>query len=120
MIYFLFAENKLSKLEILLKIINFITRLYLFGTILQFQIMSGLYLLDNHLKQETQVINVKRYELRVLGYDDIEHWLTASPDHLYIGRSLVHYIKGTVGTKWSIPFKPEKYGKLDDYSNYRS
>ncbi len=45
----------------------------------------------------TKVISVKRFELKKLGYDDLEHWLRASPDHLYIGRSMIHYVKGAVG-----------------------
>jgi hypothetical protein len=64
---------------------------------------------DNSNK-ETQVISVKRFDLRVLGYDDIEHWLSASSDHLYIGRSMIHNIKGTTGTKWTNPFESEYYG----------
>ena len=63
------------------------------------------------LKKETLVISVKRFDLKILGYDDIEHWLTASNDHLYIGRSMISYIKGTTETKWSNPFKSEKYSK---------
>ena len=63
------------------------------------------------LKKETQVISVKRFNLRILGYDDIEHWLSASDNHLYIGQSMIRYIKGTAETKWSNPFKSEKYSK---------
>ena len=54
------------------------------------------------IEEETQkpalIISVKRMNLRILGYDDLEHWLSASADHFYIGRSFIHYIKGTVGT----------------------
>ncbi len=58
-----------------------------------------------------EVINVKKFELRKLGYDDLEHWLASSPDHVYIGRSMIHYVKGAVGSKWANPFKVDKIGR---------
>lgn len=59
----------------------------------------------------TSVISVKKFELKKLGYDDLEHWLSSSPNHVYIGRSMVHYVKGAVGSKWQNPFKVDKYGE---------
>ncbi len=65
-----------------------------------------------------QVINVKKFELRKLGYDDLEHWLAASPDHVYIGRSMIHYVKGAVGSKWANPFKVDKDGREGAIEKY--
>ena len=65
-----------------------------------------------------KLISVKKFELRKLGFDDLEHWLTSSSDHLYIGRSMVHYVKGAVGSKWANPFKVTKYGRDDCIAKY--
>ncbi len=66
----------------------------------------------------TKVINVKKFELKKLGYDDLEHWLSSSPDHLYIGRSMIHYVHGAVGSKWANPFKTSKYGRMGCIEKY--
>jgi hypothetical protein len=58
----------------------------------------------------SKLINVKKFELKKLGYEDLEHWLSSSTDHIYIGRSMIHYVKGAVGSKWANPFKVEKHG----------
>ena len=59
----------------------------------------------------SKVINVKKFELKKLGYEDLAAWLQASPDHVYIGRSMVQYVPGAIKSKWCNPFKVDKYGK---------
>jgi hypothetical protein len=59
----------------------------------------------------SQVINVKKAELKKLGYDDLVTWLAASPNHAYIGRNMTHYVPGAVGSKWANPFKVDKFGR---------
>jgi hypothetical protein len=59
----------------------------------------------------SKVINVKKNELKKLGYNDLEQWLQASAEHIYIGRSMTHYVAGAKGSKWANPFKVDKHGK---------
>ena len=66
----------------------------------------------------SRVVNVRKFELRKLGYNDLEHWLAASPDHVYIGRSMVHYVKGAVGSKWANPYKGDKQGREKRIQKY--
>ena len=66
----------------------------------------------------SRVYNVRKFELRKLGYNDLEHWLAASPDHVYIGRSMVHYVKGAVGSKWANPYKGDKQGREKRIQKY--
>lgn len=69
----------------------------------------------------SKVINVRKAELKKLGFKDLEHWLSTSNDHVYIGRNMCHYVKGAVGSKWANPFKVEKYGRdecLQKYEEY--
>lgn len=68
-----------------------------------------------------QVINVKKFHLRRLGYDDLSHWLKSSSNHMYIGRSMVQYVEGAVGSKWANPFKVDKCGRqgaIEQYEEY--
>ena len=58
----------------------------------------------------SRVINVKKNELKKLGYNDLEHWLQASPQHLYIGRDMTYYVPGATGSKWANPFKVDAHG----------
>ena len=66
----------------------------------------------------SKLINVKKFELKKLGYEDLEHWLSSSTDHIYIGRSMIHYVKGAVGSKWANPFKVEKHGNILVNNNF--
>ena len=59
----------------------------------------------------SKVINVKKAELKKLGYGSLVDWLNSSPNHIYIGRNMTHYVPGAVGSKWANPFKVDKYGR---------
>ena len=56
-----------------------------------------------------KVVNVKVKHLRPQ-YQNLQEWLDASPDHIYIGRNLTAYVKGAVGSKWKNPFTIKKTG----------
>jgi hypothetical protein len=67
-----------------------------------------------------EVINVKKENLKKLGYRDLEHWLE-DPTHTYIGRNMSAYVKGTKGSKWQNPFKISLYNReqcLDLYEQH--
>jgi hypothetical protein len=66
----------------------------------------------------SQVINVKKAELKKLGYSDLLNWLNSSTNHVYIGRDMTHYVPGAVGSKWANPFKVDKYGREDCLRRY--
>ena len=59
-----------------------------------------------------QVVNVKKAELQKSGYTDFEDW-NKHENHLYIGRNMNVYVKGTHASKWKNPFSVKKYG-LDE------
>ena len=65
-----------------------------------------------------KVINVKKVELGKLGYADLESWLNSSPDHIYIGRNMSHYVKGAIGSKWANTFKVDKFGREGAIQRY--
>lgn len=58
----------------------------------------------------TKVISLKKVELNKLGYRDLEHWLSSSNDHIYIGRDMSKYVKGAMGSKWANPFRAAERG----------
>lgn len=69
----------------------------------------------------SKVVNVKKAELKKLGFGSLQEWQNASPDHVYIGRNMSHYVPGAVGSKWANPFKVDKYGRegcLKQYEEY--
>ncbi|CAF0971321.1 unnamed protein product [Brachionus calyciflorus] len=69
----------------------------------------------------SKVINVKKIELKKLGYNDLENWLNSSTNHVYIGRNMTYYVPGAKGSKWANPFKVDKYGRdgcLQKYEEY--
>lgn len=68
----------------------------------------------------SKVINVKKAELKKLGYQDLEHWLNASTNHVYIGRNMTVYVKGAEGSKWANPFKVDKYGRDECIQRYEA
>lgn len=66
----------------------------------------------------TTVVNVRKAELRKVGYRDIEDWLK-DPKHVYIGRDMTHYVPGAVGSKWGNPFIAKKLGRDECCKMYR-
>ena len=61
-----------------------------------------------------EVINVKVKYLRKNGYNTLQDWLDASSNHVYIGRDLSAYVKGSRGSKWKNPFTIKKYGTAQE------
>ena len=57
----------------------------------------------------SKVINIKKFNLRKLGYNDLEHWLE-NPNHIYIGRNNP-YVNGANSSKWKNTFSVKKYGR---------
>ena len=55
------------------------------------------------------VINVKKVHLKQKGFADFEDW-AKDPSHLYIGRNMNFYVKGTFESKWKNPFTVKKHG----------
>ena len=58
---------------------------------------------------DINVVNAKVSELRKRGFRDLADFLSASKDHMYVGRSMP-YVKGAEGSKWKNPFKLQDYG----------
>jgi len=56
-----------------------------------------------------EVINIKKQHLIKKGYSSLEEWLQ-DPNHIYIGRNMVCYVKGAVASKWKNPYTVKKYG----------
>jgi len=65
----------------------------------------------------TKVIDVHKENLRKLGYDSLEDWLS-NPNSVYIGRHLV-YVKGTFNSKWRNPFPVKRLGREECIKAYR-
>ena len=60
--------------------------------------------------RETTIVNVKKAELKKLGYSDFSDW--NSKDYtLYVGRNMTQYIPGAIGSKWCNLFKVDKHGR---------
>lgn len=59
---------------------------------------------------KTTVVNVKKAELIKNGYAGFEDW-ASSANHVYIGRDMNFYVKGTIGSIWQNPFVVAKPGK---------
>lgn len=57
----------------------------------------------------TSVISVKKANLIKLGYKDFEDWIK-DPNHVYIGRDMSFYVKGTYKSRWHNPYNVKKYG----------
>lgn len=55
------------------------------------------------------VVNVKKMHLKQQGFTDFEDW-AKDPSHLYIGRNMNFYVKGTFESKWKNPFTVKKHG----------
>ena len=56
-----------------------------------------------------KVVNIKKKYLIKYGYTDFEDWVKHT-DHLYIGRNMDFYVKGTFASKWKNPFSAKTYG----------
>lgn len=54
------------------------------------------------------VINIKKSELKKIGYDSLVEWLE-DPDHIYIGRNMSFYVNGAFASKWQNPYTLKKY-----------
>jgi hypothetical protein len=68
----------------------------------------------------TSVINVRKKELRKIGYSDFKDW-SSRENHVYIGRNMSFYVPGTLKSKWANPFSVKKYGRdkcLQMYEEY--
>ena len=66
----------------------------------------------------TSVVNIKKENLKKLGYTDLQHWLE-DPEHVYIGRDMTHYVKAATGSKWQNPFTISKYTREDCVKKYK-
>lgn len=64
----------------------------------------------SNVKGSPEVINIRKKELNKLGYRDFEEWATSNVNHLYIGRNMNYYVRGTYKSKWHNPFSVKKYG----------
>ena len=67
-----------------------------------------------------EVVNIKKKYLNENGYADFEEW-NKHANHIYIGRNMNFYVKGTIGSKWKNPFSVKKYGReksLQLYEEY--
>jgi hypothetical protein len=62
---------------------------------------------------EPDLINIKVDHLREQGYQTLQSWLNASPNHVYIGRT-VQYVPGAKGSKWRNPYSIKKYGSAKE------
>ena len=54
-------------------------------------------------------VNVKKVALSHRGYKHFLDWYS-NPRHLYIGRSMDHYVKGAEASKWQNSFTVKKFG----------
>ena len=63
------------------------------------------------------VVNIRKKNLNAMGYDNLELWLQ-DPRHLYIGRDMTRYVKGSRKSMWSNPFSCEKYGRDECLRRY--
>jgi hypothetical protein len=59
------------------------------------------------------VANIRVACLRKTGYNSLEDWLAADPNHMYIGRGMTAYVKGANKSKWHNPYPVKTYG-LDE------
>lgn len=68
--------------------------------------------------QPPTVVNIRVANLRKLGYDDLEDWLT-NPKHAYIGRDMTRYVAGAAKSKWHNPYPLSKYSAADSLKLYK-
>ncbi|XP_062602325.1 uncharacterized protein LOC134264043 [Saccostrea cucullata] len=72
----------------------------------------------NQEKGKTSVVNIRKFNLKKMGYKDLEDWLR-NPDHVYIGRDMTHYVPGAKGSKWGNPFKSKQCGREESVRKYK-
>lgn len=53
---------------------------------------------------------VRKAELAKRGYASFEEWASV-PGHVYIGRSMEHYVPGTAQSVWANPFNVKRHGR---------
>eukprot|EP01136_Pigoraptor_vietnamica_P003096 Opistho-1_new@31892 len=58
-----------------------------------------------------RVVDVHKQSLQAAGYPSFAAWAAAGPLHVYIGRSLEHYVPGTKASVFQNPFHVKKYGR---------
>jgi hypothetical protein len=61
---------------------------------------------------------IKKRELINRGYKDFEEW-KADPNHLYIGRNMNFYVKGTTASIYCNPYKLSEYSLEEALSLYK-
>lgn len=69
--------------------------------------------------QVPTVVNVRKENLTKRGYSDFKHWVDATPAHVYIGRNMSFYVKGTINSKWRNPYTVKKLGRDQCLARYR-
>ena len=67
----------------------------------------------------TEVVSIKKADLKSRGYEDFSDWNLKDEKHIYIGRNMSFYIPGTTGSKWQNPFTVKKYGLEKSLELYR-
>ena len=60
-------------------------------------------------KVSPKIVSVKKAALASRGFKSFSDW-SSQPGHLYIGRSMVHYVQGAEGSKWQNNFPVKRYG----------
>jgi hypothetical protein len=66
----------------------------------------------------SKVINIKKANLKKIGYDDLEDWLQ-DENHIYIGRNMTFYVPGATKSKWANPFSVKEYGREECLTMYK-
>jgi len=66
-----------------------------------------------------RVVNVRKAELKKMGYDDFTDW-NSRPNHLYIGRNMSFYVPGTHSSKWRNIFPLKKYTLEESLALYEA
>ena len=66
-----------------------------------------------------RVVNVSVRALRARGYASLVEWLAADPRHVYIGRSLEHYVRGAHASLWANPYTVKRFGRDGALARYR-
>jgi len=66
----------------------------------------------------TTLVCIKKDALKKKGYKDFEDW-NKDLNHVYIGRDMTFYVKGTTKSKWHNPFTVKAYGRDNCLSLYK-
>lgn len=56
------------------------------------------------------VVNIRKFNLNKMGFKDLEDWLR-DLNYVYIGRNMMYYVRGVMGSKWGNLFNVKKYGR---------